>query len=389
MTNQPVGDFASRFLGLLVRFLPSHRGEWGRAMQAESASIQCLSERRRFALGCARAAVVLAVKAPTLLRRLMVAVVAALVVGAEIALADVIGQAVPLALVLVLLFWLGRRPGLFGPVRAERTARVARASGYVVMVVYLLVVVVGYGVSGVFEPDPKPVPLAALLLTLYAAVSVAITAQRSRLGVCGLAAGAIAGIVAGLAAFVALPFERERSPLAAGLPGQGQWLVLVAFGAPAVAALWTHRRTRRAEQAVMAALCVVVVAILLVSLLGLGAIALFPGRIPDIVGPVMTPGTTDSARQAANATEASDPYAGLLLLGGLLAGILWVMSRPPHRALMRGVLVALFGLLPIGLALSAQHFPGAKAIAVAVTIVVVAAVVVSTRPPVASLGAAS
>ncbi len=358
-------------------------------MQAESASIQCLSERRRFALGCARAAVVLAVKAPTLLRRLMVAVVAALVVGAEIALADVIGQAVPLALVLVLLFWLGRRPGLFGPVRAERTARVARASGYVVMVVYLLVVVVGYGVSGVFEPDPKPVPLAALLLTLYAAVSVAITAQRSRLGVCGLAAGAIAGIVAGLAAFVALPFERERSPLAAGLPGQGQWLVLVAFGAPAVAALWTHRRTRRAEQAVMAALCVVVVAILLVSLLGLGAIALFPGRIPDIVGPVMTPGTTDSARQAANATEASDPYAGLLLLGGLLAGILWVMSRPPHRALMRGVLVALFGLLPIGLALSAQHFPGAKAIAVAVTIVVVAAVVVSTRPPVASLGAAS
>ena len=139
----------------------------------------------------------------------------------------------------------------------------------------------------------------------------------------------------------------------------------------------------------MAALCGVVVATLLVSLLGLGAIALFPGRIPDIVGPVMTPGTTDSARQAANATEASDPYAGLLLLGGLLAGILWVMSRPPHRALMRGVLVALFGLLPIGLALSAQHFAGAKAIAVAVTIVVVAAVVVSTRPPVASLGAAS
>ena len=165
--------------------------------------------------------------------------------------------------------------------------------------------------------------------------------------------------------------------------------MLVAFGAPAVGALWTRRCTRRADQAVMAALCGGVFAILLVALLGLDAIALFPNRIPDIVGPVMTPGTTQAARQAANATEATDPYLGLLLLGGLLAVILSVMSRPPNLALMRVVLVALLGLLPIGLALSAQHFPGAKAIAVAVAIVVVAAVVVSTRPPVASLGAAS
>ena len=158
MTNQPVGNLASRLLGLLVRLLPSNRRDWGRAMQAESASLKYPSERRRFALGCTRAVVVLTVKSPTLWRRLSVAVVAALVVGAEIALADVIGQTVPLALVLVLLFWLGRRPGMFGPVRAERTARAARASGYVVMVVYLLVLAVGYGASGIFRPEPEGCP---------------------------------------------------------------------------------------------------------------------------------------------------------------------------------------------------------------------------------------
>lgn len=96
-------------------------------------------------------------------------------------LADVIGQTVPLALGLALLFWLGRRPGVFGPVRADRAARVARASGFLVMVLYLVVLVVGYGASKLFRPDPKVVPLAALLLTLYAAVSLAITSRGSAL----------------------------------------------------------------------------------------------------------------------------------------------------------------------------------------------------------------
>ena len=136
----------------------------------------------------------------------------------------------------------------------------------------------------------------------------------------------------------------------------------------------------------MAALYGGVFAILLVSLLGLSAIALFPSRIPDIVGPVMTPGTTQAARLAANATEATDPYLGLLLLGGLLAAILWVISRPPKRAATRAVLVALLGLLPIALALSAQHFPGAKAIAAAVAMVVLAAFVVAARPVPTNVG---
>ena len=380
MMNRLLDDCAVRFLDVVARLLPFGRREWGRAMQAESAAIDNLSERSRFALDCARVGLLLGVKAAAAWRPLAVAVVAASVVGAQIALAHVVGQTVPLALALAFLFWLGRRPGLFGPVRADRAARMARASGFLLMVLYLLVTAVGHGASGLFRPDPKVVPLAVLLLTLYAAVFMAMTARGSRFVGGGLGAGVVAGLVAGCATFVVMPFERDGSPLAASLPGHGRWLVLVAFGAPVAAAWSTGKRLRRADQAVMAALYGCVFAILLVSLLGLSAIALFPSRIPDIVGPVMTPGTTQAARLAANATEATDPYLGLLLLGGLLAAILWVISRPPKRAATRGVLVALLGLLPIALALSAQHFPGAKAIAAAVAMVVLAAVVVAARP---------
>ena len=81
------------------------------------------------------------------------------------------------------------------------------------MVMYLVVLVVGYVASGLFRPDPKVVPLAALLLTLYAAASMAMTAHGSRIGGGGLAAGVIAGLVAGCATFVVMPFERDGSPL--------------------------------------------------------------------------------------------------------------------------------------------------------------------------------
>ena len=130
MMNRLLGDCAVRFLDVVVRLLPSGRREWGRAMQAESAAIDNPSERRRFALDCAGVGLLLAVKAAAAWRPLAVSVAAASVVGAEIALAHVVGQTVPLALGLALVFWLGRRPGLFGPVRVDRAARMARASGF-------------------------------------------------------------------------------------------------------------------------------------------------------------------------------------------------------------------------------------------------------------------
>ena len=51
----PAGNRFSRALAIVVRLLPSHRSDWGRAMQAELAALDDVRVRRRYALGCARA----------------------------------------------------------------------------------------------------------------------------------------------------------------------------------------------------------------------------------------------------------------------------------------------------------------------------------------------
>ncbi len=106
------------------------------------------------------------------------------------------------------------------------------------------------------------------------------------------------------------------------------------FGAPAAAALLTARRTDRASAGVEAALCSATFAALVSALLGLGAVALFPGQIPHLAGQIMMPGTSAAARQAEDAIAASDRYEVLLAFGSLLAANLWAVARPPGRAQM-------------------------------------------------------
>jgi hypothetical protein len=373
--SSPTRDWASRYLGLIVRLLPESRRQWGHAMLAELATIERSSERRRFALSCTRVALF---PARALAHLLATAGAAGLVLVAAVALTNLIGPAVPVLLALALLAWLGRRPGAFGPVGPERAARVVRACGFALVGLFLLIGVVQNGLSGLFRPHHNG-PVVTVLLTFLAAAFLAITARGSRLGSAALASGAVAGLAAGLAAFLVLPFAQHAAPLAAGLPASGTWLALVAFGAPAAAALVTGRRTRRADQAVTAALCAGTFAALVAALLGLGAIALFPGQIPHLAGEIMMPGTSAAAREAEDAIAASDQYAGLLTLGALLAAIMWAAARPPSRAWMTVGLLVLLGLPPVVLGSSARDFPGATAITFATLMVVIGAVV-TTRP---------
>jgi hypothetical protein len=194
-----------------------------------------------------------------------------------------------------------------------------------------------------------------------------------------LAFGACAGLIAGAVGFVVLPFERIGDPLAAGLPGGRSWLALIVFAAPCTAALVTAARTRCTDQAVMSALCGAAFAALVAAVLGLAAIALFPGSVPDIVGPVMVPGTSAAARQSANAIEASDPYYGLLVVGGMLLAMVCVMARPPRRADVAAVALLLLALPPVLLAASADHFPGSAAITFSILGLLLAAAV-TVRP---------
>jgi hypothetical protein len=376
----PARSRAGRYLDLVVRLLPASRSEWGRAMRAELATIDSPTERWRFVFGCTRVALLPSATTQAAGRSLATVGAAGTVLGAEYALSRIIGELIPLVLVLALLAWLGRRPGSFGPVRPDRASRAARAAGYALIAACVLALIAAEGVSGLLRPDSLRwgTPF-ALVLTLLAAACLTLTARGSRLGGPGLAAGILAGLAAGAAGFAVLPFERDAAPLAHGLPGHGTWLALLVFGAPAGAALLTGRRTQSAEQAVMAALCAGASAALLMAWLGLSAIVFLPGSVPDIVGPVMPAGSTAAQRQLENSIEASDPYFGLLVFGASLAAVLWVMARPPARAGTTVALLLLLGLPAFGLAASARDFPGATGVATAALMVLIGAVA-TARP---------
>ena len=327
-----------RYLGAIVRLLPEARRQWGQAMQAELAAIDGTCERWRFVLGCTRVALLPPARAGVVRQPLAVAAGAAAVIAGEIALAGITGQTIPLLLVLALLAWLGRRPGYLGPVRPDRTARTVRAGGYLVAATYLVALIAGDG-DGFLQPNRANWgPVFALMLTLFTVVFLALSARSSRLGGTALAAGVGSGLVAGAAAFAAIPFQ-EGTSLAHALPGDSGWLLIVTFAAPAVAALVTRARLGGDDQQARAALCAATVAALVVALLGFAAVVLFP-RSLDAVRAIMPPGTSHAHLQAEQDIGASDTYAGVLMLGTMLAAVLWVALRP-----LRGP--ASFGLLAL------------------------------------------
>ncbi|HEY3615140.1 MAG TPA: hypothetical protein VGK92_15625, partial [Gaiellales bacterium] len=333
---------------------------WGEAMCAELAAIGDPAERRRFALGCAGAAL----RQRTLARSAGTLACAA----ALVALVPSIGPTVPLMLILGLLLALGRRPGHLGPCRPG-AAHGVRATGWALVLGLLATQVVDGGVHGLLHPAHAGVVWTLALAGLATAFTAA-TARATRIGESALATGLCAGLVTGAVGFAVLPYERIGTPLADSLPWHGQWLVGVVFAAPALSALITAARTRSSDQTVMAAASAGTLAALTVALLGLGSIVLFPHSVPDIVGPVMSPGTSAAARQAANATEASDPYAGFLVFGGLLALLLWALARPPGKADLK--LLLLTGLTVPAVALALAGNAGTIALATAAVALVAA-----------------
>jgi hypothetical protein len=171
-------------------------------------------------------------------------------------------------------------------------------------------------------------------------------------------------------------FERAAPPLVQALPGHGQWLALVVFGAPIAAAALTGRRTRRGDQAVTAALATAATAALTLATLGLSAIALLPGHVPDMSQHMLSTSTLEE-RHAFSATEASDPYAGLLLFAGLLAAPLWVMARRPRRTALTALLLIVTGAPPLALCLASTTFPGITGITATTAMLIVCALLVT------------
>ena len=204
--------------------------------------------------------------------------------GGEIALTDAIGPTVPVILVLALLAWLGRRPGFFGPVRPDRAARAVRSAGYAVACLCLLPQMIE-DATGLLQPIHAGRAF-ALTVTLCAAAvrgddrahlppggrrTRRRSRDRPRRG------------AGGVRRCFRLNAPERHWPT--GSPGMAAGSRSSCSARPQLPRWWPARRTLRADQAVMAALCAGTVAALSVALLGLNAIALFPERVPDARGP--------------------------------------------------------------------------------------------------------
>ncbi len=253
--------------------------------------------------------------------------------GAPANLATLIRRVDVIAALVILagLPWLAR--AVFGPAGGGR-ARVVRLAGYAA--VYALVLVK----AEVERPEyaaPSGRPWLAgtwageivflVVLAVYVAGLLAVTAQRPPAGPAALATGTGAGLVAGLIMYAAPPFGML-------LPVTKAWqvdvysaarvlAVVLAFGVVVAAGLAAARRTpqdsslpladTRARQGVAAGLCAGATAALVASILGLTTIALVPRELTHLQwalsGPHLAPGPVYAFEMSV-----SDTAAGHLLV---------------------------------------------------------------------------
>jgi lysylphosphatidylglycerol synthetase-like protein (DUF2156 family) len=252
---------------------------------------------------------------------------------------------VALVSVLVLVSWLGRRPGMFGPVGHESPARLVRTGGY--LLVGTMAVAVLVSMRSHDNPDEQArnaVPIFTVVLTTYLLGFLAVSARRCAADRRALSAAGCAGVgAAGL--WVTAALSAPPIPASTGLA-----LVLTCTAAVVAASAGAGRRDRpqrdrnqgdrsqgdraqraqrdRAQRGMLAALCAATFAALLIVMLVL-ALSSYgpPGLIPDLAPAALTP--ADDLAQSR--IEVVDPYVGLLLLGCLLAVALSIASITTGR----------------------------------------------------------
>lgn len=305
-------DLSQRVLAVAVRLLPSGRSEWGRAMQAELASLDDARARRRYALGCARA--VLSDRAA--LRTVAVHVVAltfgAVALGLAFSMRAVGVRIETIAFVVVLgvFAWSGRRRGPLGPIADHRSARRIRNAGYAALGAYIMPALASFAASQ--QSDPNGVWVFYLALVLYLATVLFATSHRT-------AARPRTLQLMGLVTVIGLVAWWGPMLLAGSVRAHPDW-ALVSVAATVVLGLVIGTVLRwPSQQAVFGALAAGVATCLLIFLAAQSTFLLDPSLAPDL-GRV--PGMTAAGEVDQNRAEAFDPYVAELLLGAVLGAVL-------------------------------------------------------------------
>jgi hypothetical protein len=333
-----VSGALSAVLGRLVGVLPERRREWGEALYAEAAAVPPGAPRVRWLVGALR---VVAWQAHLTRRAgwwLAVAAAGAGTVaagwhGGSTVPGAGVGRAFLVALVLLLagLPLLSRR--VFGPVGASRAARAARTAAYALVcaLVPALVALSGYAGARFAGADGENRAQLAhdaavasvfmlLLLGGYAAAILAMTARRSAVAPATLAAGAGAGIAAGLLAYALTPLG-GRLTLGPGWLSALCYLTLIVAlaAAPLAAGAVATRRTGSTGQGTVAGLWAGAAAGLVATVLTLPTMVLFPTHVnlhwanPD---PEAPHGTPYELRMSVGDTAGK--YLGVLILAPML-----------------------------------------------------------------------
>lgn len=340
-------------------------------MRAELAGIQPVAARRSFAAGCARAAF----SQPMVLRSVMstallaaTAIVGLVITGGIVRL-TVRLEMCALIVLLVGLAYAGRRGMLFGPVGPSRAARVVRGGLYVGLGFTLISSLVE---ERLYPSKHNGMPVAyvfVIVLIIGAQASMlSATARGSRMPVRAVAIGSGFGLVGGLAWFAA---SMSRPAFGVGVtvpllvalisavaavlislgwasPGRGA----VPSSGPASGPAPADGSLSRVWAAIAAGLAAAGTALMLMSFLADAAMVAFTSKVPDIVGPVMVPGSTAAQKLSEDMIEVGDTYFGVFVFGGIAFAALGVLISVSKARIVASSVAAVVATTVIAIAFS-------------------------------------
>jgi hypothetical protein len=319
-----------------VALLPGERRDWGTAMRAELAGIGPAAERRSFAAGCVRAAF----SQPPVWRSvtstglLVATAVAGLVLAGGLATVAIQLEMCALIVAIVGFASAGRHFAAFGPVAPGRTARTVRTCAYVFLGFALISSLVE---ERRFPGNEHGMTIAFIfviaLFLAFQGTMLAATARGSRMPAGALAIGTGTGAVGGVGWF-GVRMVRPTFGTTVSVPllvAMASAVAAVAFSATPAASGPTGSRRRNpgllgsVGTAVAAGLAAAGSALMLISFLASAAMVAVTSKVPDIVGPVMVPGSTAAQKLREDMIEVGDTYFGVLVFGGLAFAALGIL----------------------------------------------------------------
>jgi hypothetical protein len=316
-------DGPGLLLAVVVRLLPAGRRDWGRALRAELDGVVPRGERWAFAVGGATTVV----RQFAVLKSLAYTMITVAIVAAAAVWSGSIGDAplrwpvMGVVLALAGVTSMGRLRGPLGPVRRDKTARLVRGAGFVVVAVAAAGFLSYAPGWDNLEEARAMVPVIGATLVCWLAGLIAVTADRSVAADRTLRWGALSGVAAAVV-WLANVFALGRVPFDNGLA-----IALLAV-ATASAVIATSGQT---AQAWIAALVTGAVGTLLVVIELVVVAGLAPARmIPDLAPAALT--RADGLELSRN--ELQDPFVSVFFIGGLIAlalGIVAVSARARRR----------------------------------------------------------